>query len=172
MSKKSKRVRFDNVSSEDDIVDMDNMHESQAKAGPSRLANKRVLVLNADYQPLSYKPLSTVPWTQAMFWLVKGWSRVADGGKPIITVVEEYDEVIHTGNDEFTLPSVIAMTHMVPMPQQAPFTRSNIYICATIILASILELNVNPAILHWITLSHNQKVVNRTGPIWWRAAVM
>lgn len=127
MAKKN-NLRFDKMSSEDELLDLDDLHESQAAAGPSWLHNKRVLLLNADFAPLSYKPLSTIPWTKAFFWLVKGWSRIEDGGDPIITVVEEYDEVIHTGQQEFPVPSVVALTKMAPLPEKAAFTRNNIYL--------------------------------------------
>lgn len=129
MSKKHKKFRVEDISSEeDDSIDLDDLHESQAAHGPKWLLQKRVLLLNADFQPLSYRPLSTIPWTKAFFWLVKGWNRVASGGEPIITVVEEYDEVVHSGSQEFRIPSVVALTKMRPLPEIAPFTRSNIYL--------------------------------------------
>lgn len=128
MAKKSKKLKFDSVSTEDDRVNLDDMHESQAAAGPARLRGHRVLLLNADYAPLSYKPLSTIPWTKAFFWLAKGWNRMEEGKPPIISVVEESNEVIHAGEREFKVPAVVALTHMAPMPEKAPFTRANIYL--------------------------------------------
>jgi 5-methylcytosine-specific restriction endonuclease McrA len=124
---KANKLRYADISTEDELVDLDNMHEQQARAVP-RLANLRVLLLNADYLPMSYKPLSTIPWTQAFFWLSKGWSRMADGGDPIITVVEEYDQLVHSGHQTFRVPSVVALTKMAAMPDRAPFNRGNVYL--------------------------------------------
>lgn len=122
------RLEFNKVSTEDEQVDLDDMHEYQAADGPARLANKRVLLLNADFAPLSYKPLSTIPWTKAFFWLAKGWNRIDEGKDPIITVVEEYDDVIHSGSREYRIPSVVALTKMQPLPERAAFTRGNIFL--------------------------------------------
>lgn len=127
MVKKSvkKHLRFDQVSSEDPLVDLDDMHEAQAAAGPARLRNKRVLLLNADFAPMSYKPLSTIPWTKVFFWLTKGSYR----DDPIITPVEYYDEVVHSGGGkEWKVPAVVAYTAMQPMASSAAFNRANIYL--------------------------------------------
>lgn len=115
------------MSSEDEDIDLDGLHEQQARAVP-RLANRRVLLLNADYQPMSYKPLSTVPWTTAFFWLAKGWNRMAEGKPPIIHVVSEYDDYVHTGTTKFRVPAIVALTKMAAMPERAPFNRANLYL--------------------------------------------
>ena len=109
-------------------IDLDDPFEDQAAAGPARLANKRVLFLNADFQPMSYKPLSTIPWTRAFFWLVKGWNRMEKGGRPIITVVAEYDDIVHSGKQEFRLPAVVALTKMAKLPDVAAFNANNLYL--------------------------------------------
>lgn len=116
------------VSTEDESVDLSNMFEAQARS-VQHLAEKRTLVLNADYQPLSYKPLSTEPWTQIFFWLVKGWGRERDGKPPIISVVEEYDDaVVRASGQTFKLPAIVAHTKMIPMAKSPSFSRSNIYL--------------------------------------------
>lgn len=128
MVKKDTKLNFGKISTEDDLIDLDDMHEAQAAAGPAHLKHKRVLLLNADFQPLNYKPLSTIPWTKAFFWLTKGWNRMTEGKEPIITVVEEYDSIVRSGHEQFKVPSVVALTKMAYMPKYAPFTRGNVYL--------------------------------------------
>ncbi len=124
MSKKKFRL---DLSTEDDSLDLDDLFEVQARS-VKRLANLRILVLNADYQPLSFKPLSTVPWTRYFFWYAKGLERIKIGEPPIVHVVEEYDEVVHTAHGEFRLPSIVAHSSQRPMPERPAFTRNNIYL--------------------------------------------
>ena len=57
------------------------------------------LVLNADFQPLSYFPLSLFNWEDAVKAVVKG-SHV---------VVAEYDQVVRSPSTAMRLPSVIAL---------------------------------------------------------------
>jgi 5-methylcytosine-specific restriction endonuclease McrA len=117
------------ITSEDDSVDLTDMFETQTIHGPNRLKDKRVLQLNADFKPLSYRPLSTISWEEAMFLLAKGWDRVKTGGFPILTVVEEYDnEWVHSAHDSYKLPSVVALVNMVPLPDHAAFSRNNLYL--------------------------------------------
>lgn len=124
-----KNMKFDAVSTEDEDIDLTSLHESQSAAGPAHLRGKRILMLNADYQPLSYRPLSTVSWEDVFFWLSKGWEREKEGKPPIIHIVEEYEDVyVNTTKKRYKLPSVVALTKMAPMPQKAAFTRNNIYL--------------------------------------------
>jgi len=105
------------------------MFEGISIGGPKNLKHKRVLQLNADYSPLSYRPLSTISWEEAMFLLAKGWDRVASGGDPIITVVEEYEDTwVHSAHNTYKLPSVVALNKMVPLPDYAALSRNNIYL--------------------------------------------
>jgi 5-methylcytosine-specific restriction endonuclease McrA len=76
------------------------------------------LVLNADYRPLSYFPLSTWNWQdtiKAMFL-----DRVA--------VICHYDRVIHSPSAEHRLPSVVALKEYVPQNRRPPFTRFNVFL--------------------------------------------
>jgi len=119
----------DDISTEDDSIDLTGMFEGMSISGPYNLKDKRVLQLNADYSPLSYKPLSTISWEEAMFLLAKGWDRVASGGTPIITVVEEYENtLVHSAHASYRLPSVVALNKMVPLPDYAALSRNNIYL--------------------------------------------
>ena len=61
------------------------------------------LVLNADYQPLSYWPLSTWPWQEAIKNVFL--ERVA--------VVSHYEEVVHSPSFEMHVPSVVALREYV-----------------------------------------------------------
>lgn len=76
------------------------------------------LVLNADFRPLSYFPLSTLNWQDAVTAVVKDH----------VSVVAEYDTVIRSPSMEMRLPSVIAMRDYVPMPSRVAFTRFNVFV--------------------------------------------
>lgn len=106
--------------------DLDSALEAAAKSN-TRLYKHKTLELNADYNPVRFYPLSTQNWAKVMFWLVKGWSRESEGGRPIITVLEEYDDVVvRAARRSIRLPSVIAHTDYIPPPKRIPFTRSNV----------------------------------------------
>lgn len=81
-------------------------------------ANRPALVLNADYQPLSYLPLSTLPWDRA----IKGVYEKTH------YVVAEYDEVVHSPSIEMKLPSVVALCKYQPQPKFVVFTRFNVFL--------------------------------------------
>ena len=66
------------------------------------------LVLNADYQPLSYFPLSTWSWRDALkaVFLER------------VNVVSEYDRVVRSPSVKFKLPSVISLKDYIPLPER------------------------------------------------------
>lgn len=76
------------------------------------------LVLNADYQPLSYYPLSTWPWQEAIKNVFL--ERVA--------VVSTYEEVVHSPSFEMRVPSVVALRDYVTQNRSPAFTRYNIWL--------------------------------------------
>ena len=76
------------------------------------------LVLNADFQPLSYFPLSLFNWEDAVKAVVKG-SHV---------VVAEYDQVVRSPSTVMRLPSVIALREYVRPPARVAFTRFNVFL--------------------------------------------
>jgi 5-methylcytosine-specific restriction endonuclease McrA len=76
------------------------------------------LVLNADFQPLSYFPLSLLPWQEALRSVVKGTHYV----------VEEYDRVVRSPSIEMRLPSVLALRQYQPVPRHVAFTRFNVFL--------------------------------------------
>jgi len=82
------------------------------------LSSCPALVLNADYQPLSYYPLSLWNWQEAIKAIFL--DRVA--------VVSHYDRVIRSPGMEMPLPSVVALKEYVPQNRQPPFTRFNVFL--------------------------------------------
>ena len=72
------------------------------------------LVLNADYRPLSYFPLSTWNWQETIKAIFL--DRVA--------VLSHYDRVVHSPSSAFQLPSVVALKQYIPQNRRPPFTRS------------------------------------------------
>jgi 5-methylcytosine-specific restriction endonuclease McrA len=80
--------------------------------------NHPALVLNADFRPLSYFPLSLWSWQDAIKAVVA--DRVA--------VVSEYDRVIHSPRHSLRLPSVIALKEFIPTARKPAFTRFNVFL--------------------------------------------
>ena len=77
------------------------------------------LLLNADAQPVSLLPLSTVTWQEAMrlMFLDK------------VTVLEYYDDwEIKTSNDSFKVPSVIMVKDYIHRKTRVSLTRTNLYL--------------------------------------------
>ncbi|MEM9739422.1 MAG: HNH endonuclease [Pseudomonadota bacterium] len=76
------------------------------------------LVLNADFRPLSYYPLSLWPWqdvVKAVFL-----NRVE--------VIAEYDHVVRSPSFEMRLPSVIALREFIRQDRPPAFTRFNLFL--------------------------------------------
>jgi 5-methylcytosine-specific restriction endonuclease McrA len=76
------------------------------------------LVLNADFQPLNYFPLSTMDWQTAV-------KNVYEGN---LSVVEEYETVVRSPSITMRLPSVVAMRDFVAIPKRVAFTRFNVFL--------------------------------------------
>jgi 5-methylcytosine-specific restriction endonuclease McrA len=76
------------------------------------------LVLNADFQPLSYFPLSLLPWQAAVHAVHKG----------TVSVVAEYDKVVRSPSRAMRLPSVVALRAYRPAPKRVAFTRFNVFL--------------------------------------------
>lgn len=76
------------------------------------------LVLNADFKPLSYFPLSTWGFEQTLYQLVKGR----------INVIEEYDIPIRSPSTTIMLPSVVALKEYKPGKKLVSFTRFNVFL--------------------------------------------
>lgn len=76
------------------------------------------LVLNADFQPLSYTPLSLWSWEDAVHSVFRGRS----------VIVAEYDKTIRSPSTEMRLPSVIALKTFSPLKPRPTFTRFNVFL--------------------------------------------
>ena len=76
------------------------------------------LVLNADYTPLSYYPLSLWPWQTAIkaMFLER------------VDVVAHYDREVHSPSASLKLPSVIALRQYVRPNEYPAFTRFNLFL--------------------------------------------
>ena len=82
------------------------------------LDNCPALVLNADYRPLSYYPLSLWSWQDSIK------SVFLDR----VSIVNYYDRVIRSPSFSMKLPSVIALKSYI-RPQTNPnFTRFNVFL--------------------------------------------
>ncbi len=76
------------------------------------------LVLNADYRPLSYYPLSLWPWQEAVkaAWLDR------------VTIIAEYDAVVRSPTTEIRIPSVVVLKEYVRPQKKVAFTRFNLFL--------------------------------------------
>ncbi|MCH2167357.1 MAG: HNH endonuclease [Oceanicola sp.] len=85
---------------------------------PQALRQNPALVLNADYRPLSYYPLSLWPWQEAVkaAWLDR------------VTILAEYDEVVRSPSTEIRIPSVVVLKDYVKPRKRVAFTRFNLFL--------------------------------------------
>ncbi len=76
------------------------------------------LVLNADYRPLSYYPLSLWPWQEVIkaVFLER------------VVVIAHYEQVVRSPSFEMRLPSVIALREFVQQERPPAFTRFNVFL--------------------------------------------
>jgi 5-methylcytosine-specific restriction endonuclease McrA len=85
---------------------------------PASLRNHPALVLNADYRPLSYYPLSLWPWQEAVkaAWLDR------------VEIVATYDECVHSPSTSIRIPSVVVLKDYVKPQKKVAFTRFNLFL--------------------------------------------
>jgi len=76
------------------------------------------LVLNADYRPLSYYPLSLWAWQDAVKAVFLDR----------VNIVSNYDRVVHSPSLDFTLPSVVSLKTYVKPARYPAFTRFNLFL--------------------------------------------
>ena len=76
------------------------------------------LVLNADFRPLSYYPLSLWSWQDAIkaVFLER------------VNIVAEYDRAVHSPSFEMKLPSVVSLKTFVKPSTHPAFTRFNVFL--------------------------------------------
>ena len=92
--------------------------ESIAHDGERNLAACPALVLNADYTPLSYYPLSLWPWQTAIkaVFLER------------VDIVASYEREVHSPSLDMKIPSVIALRQYVRPSEFPAFTRFNLFL--------------------------------------------
>jgi 5-methylcytosine-specific restriction endonuclease McrA len=76
------------------------------------------LVLNADYRPLSYYPLSVWNWQDAMKAVFLGR----------VTIAAEYDATVRTPSRDVRLPAVIVLNRYCKQPERPTLTRMNVWL--------------------------------------------
>ena len=76
------------------------------------------LVLNADFRPLSYFPLSLWSWQDAVKAVFLNR----------VNIVAEYDVFARSPSFTMKLPSVIALKEYIPLSRQPAFTRFNVFL--------------------------------------------
>jgi hypothetical protein len=76
------------------------------------------LVLNADYRPLSYYPLSVWSWQDAVKAVYMDR----------VEVIAQYDHAVHSPSMEMRLPSVISLKEYVHQDRAPAFTRFNLFL--------------------------------------------
>ena len=97
------------------------MLDSQANVKPAifeKSKQRPALILNADYRPLSYFPLSLWPWQDAIkaVYLKR------------VNVAAEYEEVVRSEKLTLPLPSVIVLKNYVVPTKAVPFTRATLFL--------------------------------------------
>ena len=97
---------------------MDGDFRTEFTKDPSALRRHPALVLNADYRPLSYYPLSLWPWQDAIkaVWLDR------------VSIVAEYDDVVRSPSTRIKIPSVVVLKDYVKPQKRVAFTRFNLFL--------------------------------------------
>ncbi len=80
--------------------------------------NFPTLVLNADFRPLSYYPLSLWSWQDSIKAVFLDR----------VNVISEYERKVHSPSFEMHLPSVISLKQYIPMMRRPAFTRFNVFL--------------------------------------------
>lgn len=97
---------------------MDGDFRTEFVREPAKLRDHPALVLNADYRPLSYYPLSLWPWQEAVkaAWLDR------------VDIVAEYDEYVSSPSTRIKIPSVVVLKDFVKPQKRVAFTRFNLFL--------------------------------------------
>ncbi|MGB0907862.1 MAG: HNH endonuclease [Maricaulaceae bacterium] len=82
------------------------------------LSNYPCLILNADYQPLSYYPLSLWSWQDAVKAVFLDR----------VNVVSDYAQSVRSPGFEMPLPSVVALKDYIVQNRAPAFTRFNLFL--------------------------------------------
>src|ERR1041384_1912394 len=93
---------------------------TEGRSVASSLDSCPALVLNADFRPLSYFPLSLWSWQDAVKAVFM----------ERVHVLSEYERVVRSPSFAMRLPSVSALKESVPQARRPAFTRFNVFLRA------------------------------------------
>lgn len=99
-------------------MDGDGSFRTEFVREPGRLSQHPALVLNADYRPLSYYPLSLWPWQDAVKAVFLDR----------VNIVAEYDAFVHSPTTRIRIPSVVVLRDYVKPQRRVAFTRFNLFL--------------------------------------------
>ena len=85
---------------------------------PNNLKHYPALVLNADYRPLSYYPLSLWSWQDA----------IKASFLDRVDIVAEYDQVVRSPSMLIRIPSVVVLKDYIKPQRRVAFTRFNLFL--------------------------------------------
>ncbi|MGJ8583070.1 MAG: HNH endonuclease [Marinosulfonomonas sp.] len=97
---------------------MDGDFRTEFVREPGGLKHHPALVLNADYRPLSYLPLSLWSWQDA----------VKAAFLDRVDIVAEYDTFVHSPSTKIKIPSVVVLKDYVKPQRRVAFTRFNLFL--------------------------------------------
>ncbi len=101
---------------------LDRSHSDDFRSGfvrePAALKHYPALVLNADFRPLSYYPLSLWPWQEAIKAVFLDR----------VQILAEYDTMVHSQRSAIRIPSVVVLKDYVKPQKRVAFTRFNLFL--------------------------------------------
>ena len=92
--------------------------DGEISKDPSTIKHHPALVLNADYRPLSYYPLSLWCWQDA----------VKAAYMERVDIVAQYDKFVHSPTTKIKIPSVVVLKDYVKPQKSIAFTRFNLFL--------------------------------------------
>ncbi|WP_298305905.1 HNH endonuclease [uncultured Erythrobacter sp.] len=101
-----------------ELIEQAARYRSVEDDASSHLSACPALVLNADYTPLSYYPLSLWPWQTAIKAVFLDR----------VDIVASYDREVHSPSLDMKIPSVIALRQYVKQSEFPAFTRFNVFL--------------------------------------------
>lgn len=99
-----------------DLATIDSL--TQRMHSRAALRDHPALILNADYRPLSYFPLSVWPWQEAVKAVFLDR----------VNIVSEYETEVHSPTRAMRLPSVVSLREYVQPARYPAFTRFNLFL--------------------------------------------
>ena len=82
------------------------------------MKNHPALVLNADYQPISYFPLSLWSWQDAIKAVFLDR----------VNIIAEYDNQVNSASFSMKIPSVVSLKTYINLSRKPAFTRFNLFL--------------------------------------------